>query len=172
MSLFKGEALIKRLNQSSNQGSTITLTIDDTLYQSLRGHEGKHYAFVLQEIGNDGEKAATPPYEPPAFVPDKAKPVDKEKKERWNSLKPKAKWLIERCDDPMFWKYINLQNHVGANEARKIAKDWILNTLNIASRSEADLPQHSNNFNSLREHYSKYVLAMMERDEKRGSSAA
>jgi hypothetical protein len=96
-SQFVGESLIKRLNQSSAQGSTVTLTIDDELYGAMRGHEGKRGMLVWQEIGNDERPIVSEPFEQP-----KLKDVDAERYARWKKLGPRTKWLIERCKEDKF----------------------------------------------------------------------
>jgi hypothetical protein len=153
-SQFTSESLIKRVSRSSTQGSTVTLTIDDDVCNAMFGHEGKRGMFVWQEIGNDEQQSVTEAFERPS-----AKDVEAERYARWQKLGPRTKWLIDRCKELEFQKFLGIQNDVFVNKERELkAKEIVIETLGLkTSRSEVDDFKIHAPFDELRELYAKWI---------------
>jgi hypothetical protein len=151
---FTTESLIKRVNRSSSQGSTITLTIDDDVCNSMFGHEGKRGMLVWQEIGNDEQPIATKERGP---VPVKNSPFDKSA--AWAEINPRTKWLIERCKDRKFARFLGVQDGFMTNAQVELeVKALVIVTLGLnQSRSEVELDKNREKFNSLRMDYQNWL---------------
>lgn len=152
LQIFGGESIIKRLNQSSGQGSTITLAITDELYTELRGHEGKIGSLFWRETGNDGEPTVTKP-----FKPQKLEATTKS--ERWEELGGRTKWLIDRCKDPEFQKFCGAYKGVMSNAEREnAAKQYVMQLFEFEkSRKEVEHFKHHREFDMLRSDFAKYL---------------
>lgn len=112
---FSGEVQFRRYSDTSTQGASIVLSLADRdELSAFIGKEGKRFMAVLVEVGDD------------------EKPVEPK-------LGPLAYWLVLRCNEPEFWRW--LQSEFSLVEPFTDSHDtaeFIKDVLGIGSRKEID----------------------------------
>ena len=117
---FQGEVQFRRYSDTSTQGAQIVLSVSSREdLEPFIGKEGKRFMAVLVEIGDD-ELPVTAP------APEKSK------------LGPKAYWLVLRCKEPDFQKWVwhagNFRHDMDEQACAEIVKGWC----GVESRADID----------------------------------
>lgn len=135
---FAGEVQLRRWSESSTQGVQVTFALADSDdLEPLKAKSGKRFMAVLVELGDDEQ-----PVEPPSKVG------------------PLCQWLVMRCNEPEFWKWLSEESwgtHIGSPDA---ASNAVRSMLRVDSRKEIDgNPQVEQNFHqNIRGPYSKWLI--------------
>lgn len=134
---INSDAILVRLAYSSKVGETATFKIEPQAWEMLKANEGKNYALVLAEVGNDG-------------MPTKTEP----KQSRGWQVGERSKWVIERCKDEQFWRFLLQTFGTALDEPINNATDckaFLLHVYKMTSRKEFD--GRANDFDDLRNRY-------------------
>jgi hypothetical protein len=108
---FEGEVQFRRYSDTSTQGQQVVFALTDReALSSFIGKEGKRFACVLVEIGDD---------EQPVQQPERPK------------LGPLCREAIDLCVMTDFWRYVQAENEADA-------KEFILNVCGVSSRKDLD----------------------------------
>jgi len=114
--LYRGECRLKRWNDGSTTGRTITLEIDSEGVHPFKGYEGERFAVMIVPLGNDDQPmkkdssegvVASPPGRLPAGAAELGSnpgPRSKSKK-RWNDM-PLSQRAALLTKDPVFWSFL------------------------------------------------------------------
>jgi hypothetical protein len=117
--LFSGEVQFRRYSDTSTQGQQIVLTLADREALSVFiGKEGKRFACVLVEIGDD------------------EMPVEPVKPARKDTRGPLCKEACDLCAMRDFWEYVCSQGVECRGEHD--AKEYVLGFCGVETRKELD----------------------------------
>lgn len=113
--LFQGEVQLRRWSESSSQGVQVTFALADSDdLEPLKMKSGKRFMAVLVEIGDDEQ-----PVQPP------------------NRIGPLGLWLVQRCQDPEFWQWLNAELSYFVSSEEHAAKA-VKHILGVESRKDVD----------------------------------
>lgn len=116
---YKDELQFVRYGDGSRTGPTVTFRLPDREFlNSFIGREGKRFAAVLIEIGDDET-----PVEP------------QQEKPKGGLL---AQWCAMRCKEPDFRAWLSEEFGTEDIVDEEVAKKFICSTLHIESRAEID----------------------------------
>jgi hypothetical protein len=117
--LFSGEVQFRRYSDTSTQGQQIVLTLADREALSVFiGKEGKRFACVLVEIGDD------------------EMPVEPVKPARKDTRGPLCREACDLCKMPDFWEYVRSQGVECRGEPD--ATEYVHGFCGIGSRKDLD----------------------------------
>ena len=130
---FKGELQFAGWTDSSRGGPRVTFRLADReLLERFIGCEGKRYACMLVELGDDET-----PAEPAPAAPKTAAPAKRER------MGPLCEWAVMRCGEDRFqrWALAQMKSMVvmpADIKPEEVARWFICHTCGIASRKELD----------------------------------
>lgn len=124
---FQGEVQFVTYADSSKGGPRITLRLHDRdELQAFIGKEGRRFACVLVEIGDDEQPV---PQAPPAAQP--------AKRER---MGPLCEWAVMRCGEPRFRDWVRMEfcSELQPDLTAEQCGDVIKGVAGVASRKDLD----------------------------------
>lgn len=150
---FKGELQFRRYSDTSTQGQQVVFAVADReALECFIGKEGKRFAAMLVELGDDEQPVDTR----------NSGDVQKVEKSHLNRepLGDLCWRAVQWCKEPEFWKFLEWA-YGGEITSEQAAKHELENLLGIASRKELDTnAEAEQKFHSLiRSPYQKYLIA-------------
>lgn len=117
---FQGEVQFRRWSDSSTQGVQVTFALPDSeALEPLKGKEGRRFAAVLVEIGDDE-------------MPVQPRP-------RKDTRGPLCREACDYCRLPEFWAWVTEScEGYGPVNCEDAARQWVLDTCQITTRKELD----------------------------------
>lgn len=132
---FKGELQFAGWTDSSRGGPRVTFRLADRdLLERFIGCEGKRYACMLVDLGDDETPADQAPS--PAAAPKTAVPAKRER------MGPLCEWAVMRCGEDMFqqwaWSQMKAFDLPTGMPISQVARLFICEVCGISSRKDLD----------------------------------
>lgn len=127
---FKGELQFAGWTDSSRGGPRVTFRLADReLLERFIGCEGKRYACMLVELGDDET-----PAEPAPAAPKTAAPAKRER------MGPLCEWAVMRCGEELFqsWAIGRMKSLPNCHGREDHARSVVLELCGVKSRKELD----------------------------------